>query len=63
MLGMGAPFGLIARVYKSFMANKEITSRKGFGTDVAYKSRQVRVGLVRSDGRSTNGFSFVCVRI
>jgi hypothetical protein len=35
MLRMRPTFRLITGVYKSFMANKEVTPRKGFGTDLA----------------------------
>ena len=38
MLRMRSSFSLIARVYESLVAHKEVTPRKGFGADVAYKS-------------------------
>jgi hypothetical protein len=38
VLCMRPTFCLVARVYKSFMANKEITSRKSFRANVAYES-------------------------
>lgn len=34
---MRPTFRLLARVYKSFMANKKVSPRKGFGADVASK--------------------------
>ncbi len=34
-------------MYQSLVAHKEITPRKGFGTDVAHKSTEIRSGQVR----------------
>lgn len=63
MLRMRASFSLIARVYEPLVAHKEVTPRKGFGADVAYKSKKVRLRLKEYCEKDADGFSFVCVRM
>jgi hypothetical protein len=59
MLCMRPPLGLVARVDKSFMSNKQVTPRKSFGADVADETGRIRCQVGASDRADTNGFSLV----